>query len=162
MSISLVYLTAIKIPIIKNGIPAKTYDQLFIANDPICHIVIAFKSSLHIDVTVVNIALVKSDNTIPANITVLFESPLSTLLEKIITAKTVKTPHKNPIIGIAKFPITGIEIPRTMYIPTPREAPDETPRVYGDANGFFNIDWILAPLTAREAPPPKANNTLGN
>jgi len=27
-----------------------------------------------------------------------------------------------------------------MYIPTPREAPDETPRVYGDANGFFNID----------------------
>ena len=49
-----------------------------------------------------------------------------------------------------------------MYIPTPREAPDETPKVYGDANGFFNIDWIMAPLTAREAPTPKANNTLGN
>ena len=139
-SISLQYLKTINMPTIKNGTPIARYDQPFIEKDPICHIVIVFMSSLYNAEIVVSIAFVKRENTIPARIIVLFERLLSTLFAKAITTNTVMTPDKKPITGSARFPITGIEIPNIMYAPTPKDAPDETPNVKGDASGFFKID----------------------
>lgn len=43
-------------------------------------------------------------------------------------------------------------IAMTMDAAAPREAPDERPRMYGDARGFLNTACIYAPQTARPAP----------
>ena len=111
---------------------------------------------------VVSIALAKSEKTIPDKIIVLLDIPLSTLLANKITIITVKSPDKNPIKGNAKFPINGIDTPKIIYIPTPKDAPEDTPNVYGEAKGFLSIDCITAPLTDSAAPIIKASKTLGN
>ena len=63
---------------------------------------------------VVSMAFVNNENTIPASIIVLFESPRSTLFANKITEKTVANPQINPITGKAIFPTNGIENPRIM------------------------------------------------
>ena len=71
---------------------------------------------------------------------VLFDIVLSIVEEKTITIYTVAKPNKKPTNGSVKLPIIGIEIPVTIINPAPRDAPDDTPRVYGDASWFFKID----------------------
>lgn len=104
----------------------------------------------------------QKQKTIPASIMVLLAIVLSILEEKTITPYTVINPHKKPINGNVNCPRNGIDIPRTITNPAPKDAPDDTPRVYGDANSFLSIDWTTDPLTAKHPPTIKANNTLGS
>jgi len=121
-----------------------------------------FISSLYNAVIVVRMALKNKENTIPDKIIVVFDMPLSTVDANFTIANTVPIPHKKPIIGIVNFPMKGIENPVTISNPTPRDAPEDTPKVYGDASGFLSTDWTTAPLTESEPPTIKANKTLGN
>ena len=139
-SISLEYIITPTTPTIKNGSPAFKYDHPFIENEPICHIVILSILSVNNAVIVVRIALKNNENTRPANIIVLLERLLSTFEANFNINITVNKLHINPISGNVKFPSNGIETPVTITIPTPSEAPDDIPNVYGDANGFFNTD----------------------
>ena len=43
-------------------------------------------------------------------------------------------------------------IVNSMPIAAPREAPDDNPRMYGDANGFLKTACMAAPVTASPAP----------
>ena len=79
-----------------------------------------------------------------------------------MTKYTVKSPNINPTKGSVKLPMTGIVIPVIITRPAPNDAPDDTPKVYGDASWFFNIDCTTAPLVAKHPPTKNANNTLGN
>ena len=65
------------------------------------------------------------------------------------------------IKGRVKFPKKDIFIPSIITNPAPNDAPDDTPKVYGDASSFFKTDWTTDPLTAREPPTKKASRTLG-
>jgi len=60
-------------------------------------------------------------------------------------------------VGSAYKPTTGIEILKKIVKTAPTDAPDETPSVYGSANGFFNKPWNAAPAIARDAPTSPAN-----
>ena len=102
------------------------------------------------------------EKTIPVKIIVVLDNSLSTLLANNKTIIIVNKLHKNPTRDKEKFPRNGIVIPETIKRPTPSDAPDDTPKVYGEANGFFNTDWTTAPLTAKAPPTQKANKTLGN
>ncbi|GEA32035.1 hypothetical protein CBE01nite_48520 [Clostridium beijerinckii] len=53
---------------------------------------------------------------------------------------TVKSPHKKPVKGRVSLPSIGIEKPDIIRNPTPREAPEDTPKVYGEASGFLSND----------------------
>ena len=75
-----------------------------------------------------------NEKTIPANIIVLFDIVLSILLENNMTKYTVKSPNINPTKGSVKLPMTGIVIPVIITRPAPNDAPDDTPKVYGDAS----------------------------
>ncbi|GAA3659947.1 hypothetical protein GCM10022323_19980 [Asaccharospora irregularis DSM 2635] len=59
---------------------------------------------------------------------------LSIFDENAITEYTVANPNKKPTIGNVNEPITGIDIPVIITNPAPSDVPEETPRVYGDAN----------------------------
>ena len=74
--------------------------------------------------------------------------------------ETPKAPVK-PIIPIELLPNT-LPIPNTTASVAPKDAPDDTPNVYGDASWFFNIDCTTAPLVAKHPPTKNANKTLGN
>jgi hypothetical protein len=65
---------------------------------------------------------------------------LSTLWENLITINTVKSLHINPVRGKVNLPRKGIEAPDIIRNPIPREAPEDTPNVYGDAKGSLSID----------------------
>ena len=65
-----------------------------------------------------------------------------------------------PIKGNVNPPNIGIYIPETITSPAPKDAPEDTPRVYGDASSFFNTDCTTEPLVAKHPPTINANNTL--
>ena len=69
-----------------------------------------------------------------------FKRKLSIFVENTITEKTVINPKINPIKGNVNPPINGIDNPVTITSPAPKDAPEDTPKVYGDANSFFSID----------------------
>ena len=54
-----------------------------------------------------------------------------------------------------------MEIPKKSVITAPTEAPDDTPRVYGSASGFFSSPWKAAPEIASDAPTSPASTTRG-
>ncbi|MPN07514.1 hypothetical protein SDC9_154784 [bioreactor metagenome] len=107
---------------------------------PICHSVILSKSSVKNAINVVNKAFTNKENTIPAKIIVLFDMVLSILDAKIITINTVAKPEINPTKGRVNPCKNGIDIPETITNPAPRDAPEDTPSVYGDASSFFSTD----------------------
>ena len=129
---------------------------------PICHRVIVFKSLLKNDVSVVKRAFTNKDKTIPTRIIVLLDIALSIFVENTITENTVINPNINPTKGNVKLPITGIVIPLTTIRPAPKDAPEDTPNVYGDANSFFSTDCTTAPPVAKHPPTKNASNTLGS
>ena len=67
----------------------------------------------------------------------LFDIVLSILDENTITPYTVKSPNKKPIKGKVKFPKKDMFIPSIITNPAPSDAPDDTPKVYGEASSFF-------------------------
>ena len=111
---------------------------------------------------VVSTALQNKEKTIPDKIIVEVDIYLSTMEANLTIISTVKSPHKNPVKGNVSFPNKGNEKLDIISKPTPSEAPEDTPKVYGEANGFLSTDWTTAPLTDNEPPTIKANNTLGN
>ena len=50
---------------------------------------------------------------------------------------------------------------KKIAIVAPREAPDDTPKIYGSANGFCTIACITTPLIAKPAPANITNNIRG-
>ena len=92
------------------------------------------------DVKVVSNEFTNNENTIPANIIVLLDIDLSIFAEKVITENTVISPNKNPTIGSVKLPKKLADNPNTITKPAPKDAPDDTPKVYGDANSFLRVD----------------------
>ena len=52
-------------------------------------------------------------------------------------------------------------MPRTVTIAAPTDAPDETPKVYGEASGLCKTDCVTAPPTDIAAPVKNASKTLG-
>lgn len=60
---------------------------------------------------------------------VLFDNSLSTLLANTNTIIIVNKLLINPTRGSEKFPRKGIDIPETTKSPTPKDAPDDTPKV---------------------------------
>jgi hypothetical protein len=97
-------------------------------------------SSLNRAVIVVRIALQNREKTIPDKIIVEVDICLSTLEANLTIINTVKSPHKKPTKGNVSLPNKGIEKLEIISKPTPREAPEETPKVYGEANGFLSTD----------------------
>ena len=67
----------------------------------------------------------------------------------------------NAINGTAKTPVP-ILIPKTMASEAPNAAPDDIPRMYGEAIGFLNNPCIAQPATARADPTNAHNSILGN
>ena len=63
------------------------------------------------------------------NIIVLFDIVLSIVEENYNYIYTLLNQIKNTN-GSVKLPIIGIDIPVTIINPAPRDAPDDTPRVY--------------------------------
>jgi hypothetical protein len=112
-------------------------------------------------VMVVRMALINNENTIPKRMMVLFDMFLSILEEKAISEYMVIRPDKNPAAGRVNLPRRGNDIPPRITIPEPRETPDETPRVYGEASWFLRMDWITTPLMDREPPAIKARRIRG-
>jgi hypothetical protein len=118
-------------------------------------------SSLYRATSVVSIALINREKTMPKRITVLFDILLSSLEEQYITIKTVPMPKTKPVRGRVKKLIKGMVKPVRITRPAPKEAPEETPRIKGEARGFFSSDWKTAPLTARAPPVIKARTARG-
>src|SRR5690606_12053994 len=63
--------------------------------------------------------------------------------------------------GNVYVPRIGIDKPKKSVTTAPTEAPDDTPRVYGSASGFFSNPWKAAPAIASDAPTSPANKTRG-
>ena len=63
-----------------------------------------------------------------------------------------------PIPSIPPLPTAH---PSTMATATPKRAPDDTPVVYGSANGFFMTLCMTDPATARDTPAIMANRARG-
>ena len=78
-----------------------------------------------------------------------------------ITRITVKSPHKKPVRGSNIYPKAVLPTPVIIITAAPRQAPDDTPRVYEDARGFCKMACITAPLTASAPPIKKAHKALG-
>ena len=66
---------------------------------------------------------------------------------------TTMRENKNAFATIANSGIATIERPSTMAIAAPKAAPDATPKVNGETNGFPKQPCIIAPAMARDAPP---------
>ena len=109
----------------------------------------------------VSIAFINNENTIPTKIIVLLDMFLSNFDVKLTARNTVNSPKTNPKKGNVNIPRKGMLTPVIMTIPAPTEAPDDTPKVYEDARGFFNTDCITVPLTANAPPTIKANRVRG-
>jgi hypothetical protein len=97
----------------------------------------------------------------PHKIIVLFDIDLSSFDEKNATNKTVTRPKIKPVNGSVNPPNKANENPLIMIIPAPREAPEETPKIKGEASGFLKMDWQTAPAIARLPPTINASSTLG-
>ena len=89
---------------------------------------------------VVSTALQNKEKTIPDKIIVEVVMCLSTLEANLTIISTVKSPHKKPTKGRVSYPNKGIEKLDIISKPTPREAPEDTPKVYGEAKGFLSTD----------------------
>jgi hypothetical protein len=98
----------------------------------------------------------------PHRITVLFDMVLSRRDENAVTRKTVASPKTKPVKGRVKPLRKGSAIPLMIIIPAPRLAPEETPKMYGEASGFRRMDWQTAPLMARQPPAKNASSALGS
>ncbi len=134
----------------------------FNAKLPICQSAICSRCSFDIAVINVKTALINKEKTIPTNIIVLFSIFLSIRDVKLTARKTVNRPNDNPTKGRVNMPSSGILNPVIITNPAPTEAPDDTPRVYDEAKGFFNTDCITVPLTAKAPPTINAKRVLGN
>jgi len=66
----------------------------------------------------------------------------------------------NPIIPSELLP-NELPIPNTTASVAPKEAPEETPNIYGSANGFLTIACITIPTTDNPTPTAIANTILG-
>ena len=60
-----------------------------------------------------------------------------------------------------KFSPSVLPIPNKTAAVAPKEAPEEIPRIYGSANGFFTIACITTPQTDKPAPTQIAKTILG-
>jgi hypothetical protein len=85
----------------------------------------------------------------------------SILLAKVRTKKMVKKENKILSNGNVKEPIKGIDRWKNSVNTAPTDAPEDTPNVYGSANGFLSRPWKAAPAIAREAPTRPDKITLG-
>lgn len=138
------------------------YSQLFAENEPSCHFIIMYILSFEKVESSVKMALIKSERTIPHRTIVVLSKFLSTFDAKPTQRITVKRPKIRPTSGSVNVFKNGRVIPVTKIIPTPSDAPLETPSVYGDANGLRRTDWITAPLAEIDAPTRKAIITRGS
>ncbi|MPM89752.1 hypothetical protein SDC9_136864 [bioreactor metagenome] len=67
----------------------------------------------------------------------------------------------NPQTPIAFVP-NRLPIPNITATVAPNDAPDDTPNIYGSANGFLTIACITIPTTDSPIPTPIAKIILGN
>ena len=65
---------------------------------------------------------------------VVLDRPLSTFSANYNTIIMVIKLQRKPTIGIVNLPKNGIDAPVTIIIPTPKDAPEDKPKVYGEAN----------------------------
>jgi len=98
------------------------------------------RSSENIALNVESRALKKSDITMPQRMIVLFDIDLSMREENEATKKTVNNPKIKPVNGREKPNKKGRLIPLMMIKPAPKDAPEETPKIYGEASGFRRMD----------------------
>jgi len=76
--------------------------------------------------------------------------------------RIVAKPPRKPTKGRVKLPKRGLVIPYKITMQAPRDAPEETPRVYEEARGFRKTDCITTPLTDKAAPAVKARKVRGS
>ncbi len=96
---------------------------------------------------------------IPARIN-LTESACPLTFARIITPAAAARAPKNAIIPIELLPKTAPTPARTASV-APSDAPDEIPRIYGSARGFFTIACITTPHTDSPMPAPTAKIIRG-
>lgn len=102
-----------------------------------------------------------SDMAIPIRIRVTGDS--LTNLEIIRTTTTGTIPNRNALTVVPYIPRdVPMENPMTMAMVAPKSAPDDIPKVYGDANGLFIRFWTAVPHIANVAPAMHAISTLGS
>jgi hypothetical protein len=75
---------------------------------------------------------------IPVKIIVSTFMDLSIFLANNKTAKMVKKEKRILNKGRVNMPANGIDKPKNKVKTAPREAPEDTPIVYGSARGFLN------------------------
>ena len=78
----------------------------------------------------------------------------------MMIATTIREKRK-AFATMAKSELDTIEKPRTIANAAPSAAPDATPNVKGETNGFPKQPCIKAPAVARAAPPTIAIKILG-
>ena len=149
------------VPTAKNGSNSQTYVQPRMAKLPICQSAILRRSSEKTALNVVRSAFKKSERTMPHRMIVLFDIDLSIREENAATKKTVASPKIKPVSGRENALKNGRVIPLMMIIPAPKDAPDETPKMYGEASGLRKMDWQTAPLIAKHPPARNASSTRG-
>ena len=124
--------------ITKIGMIKIKYPQPLEENEPIFQINIEDKLSFFIEVIKLRSESKNNEITMPTKITLLLFNLLSILLHKNKTKSTVKIENENPTNAYEKF-FSELK-PKTINNPTPKDAPDETPKVYEEANGFLKTD----------------------
>ena len=79
-------------------------------------------------------------------------------------SNTPNETNKAPINAITptKFPPNTAPNPSIIANVAPSDAPDDIPKIYGSARGFFTIACITTPLILNAIPIAIANTTRGN
>ena len=78
----------------------------------------------------------------------------------ICTSTEIRKAPINAQIPIELEPNTA-PTPRKIATVAPRDAPEEIPRIYGSAIGFFTMACITTPATARPMPTAVARRIRG-
>ena len=104
-------------------------------------------------------ALKTAFKAVPAKIS-LIEVALPPMLDN---SKTKTLAEKAPIKADTpiKFSPKIFPKPNIIALAAPKEAPEETPKIYGSAKGFFTMACITVPQTANPAPIQTASIILG-
>jgi len=83
------------------------------------------------------------------------------IFDNVITANVAARAPKKAIIPIELLP-NIVPKPSIIAVVAPRDAPDETPSIYGSASAFLTTACITTPQTDNPIPMHIASSTLGN